>query len=106
MVFVKRNSEQEIIAIFSEDTEDNLEAIDAQDEEILNFLTRCSQDREMSLTFLKLDLELIRVIEDVIKILMSKNIISITDFPQPVIEKLIKRKKIRSQLSTGPGNLR
>ncbi len=50
---------------------------------------RC--DANLHLKFLQSDLQLIRVVEDVINILMDKNIITITDFPQPVIDKLLER---------------
>lgn len=96
MVYVKRDSNHNIIAIFEKDTgEEGLEKLPSTDKDVHVFLTKCHvSDQE---AFLKNDLELIRVIEDLIQILISKNIIAITDFPMAAIEKLMKRKKIREE---------
>jgi hypothetical protein len=45
------------------------------------------------------DLEMIRVYEDLIDILMAKRIILLTDFPQAAQEKIVKRKKLRAALA-------
>ncbi|MCP0914123.1 MULTISPECIES: hypothetical protein [Legionella] len=95
MVFVKRDSQNQICAIFEDQSEEGLEEVTSNDPELTAFLTRCALDKK--LYFLKSDLDLIRVIEDLIQILMEKNIIAITDFPAPAIEKLMARQKIRSQ---------
>lgn len=95
MVFVKRDAKNAVCAIYAKDEEGRLEYLDNDDAEVISFLTKCSLEKQYS--FLKSDLDLIRVIEDLIQILMEKNLISITDFPLPVIEKLIDRQKIRKQ---------
>ncbi|HWA46259.1 MAG TPA: hypothetical protein VHA10_23785 [Hypericibacter adhaerens] len=45
------------------------------------------------------DLEMIRVYEDLIDILMAKRIVLLTDFPQAAQEKIVRRKKLRSSLA-------
>ncbi|KTD22610.1 hypothetical protein [Legionella londiniensis] len=95
MVFVKRDPNNAICAIYANDKNGELEALDNNDAEVIAFLTQCALEKQYS--FLKSDLDLIRVLEDLIQILMEKNLISITDFPLPVIEKLIARQKIRKQ---------
>jgi FMN phosphatase YigB (HAD superfamily) len=45
------------------------------------------------------DLEMIRVYEDLMDILMAKRIILLTDFPQAAQEKIVKRKKLRASLA-------
>jgi FMN phosphatase YigB (HAD superfamily) len=45
------------------------------------------------------DMEMIRVYEDLMDILMAKRIILLTDFPQAAQEKIVKRKKLRSSLA-------
>ena len=95
MVFVKRDPNNTVCAIFAKDEEGNLEYLDNDDEDVIAFLTQCTLEKQYS--FLKSDLDLIRVIEDLIQILMEKNLISITDFPLSVIEKLVARQKIRKQ---------
>lgn len=95
MVFVKRDQHHNIIAIFEKDTKKELEELSEDNKELIAFLARCQLEKKSS--FLKADLELIRVIEDLIQILIAKNVISITDFPISAIEKLVVRNKIREQ---------
>jgi len=64
------------------------------------FFTRCD-DKKWEL--LQSDIDLIRVIEDLVEILMEKNIITITDFPVAAIEKLVSRRGVRNQLSNASG---
>jgi hypothetical protein len=45
------------------------------------------------------DMEMIRVYEDLMDILMAKRIILLTDFPQAAQEKIVRRKKLRSSLA-------
>lgn len=93
MVYVKRDDDNQIVGIFVENIESDLEEVAEDDVELQAFMAQCAFDPEKN--FLKSDLELIRVIEDVIQILMEKDIIHITDFPIAVIQKLVDRKKIR-----------
>lgn len=46
-----------------------------------------------------LDEELIRVVEDLIDVLIGKNILRLTDLPLPAQEKLLSRKRLRQQLN-------
>lgn len=95
MIYVKRDADNKIIAIFEKDTEEHLEQISPESKEVTAFLAHCKINKGQ--VFLKTDLELIRVIEDLIQILIVKNVISITDFPLAAMEKLVARNKIRDQ---------
>ena len=46
------------------------------------------------------DMKLIRVIEDVIDLLIAKNVICITELPQPVQAKLMERRSLRNSLNS------
>lgn len=46
------------------------------------------------------DLKLIRVIEDVIDLLIAKNVICITELPSPVQAKLLERRSLRHSLNS------
>ena len=48
----------------------------------------------------KSDLEMIRVYEDLVDVLISKHVVVLTDFPQAAQEKLMRRKRLRSSFST------
>lgn len=101
MVFVKRDLSGKIIALYKEAKIEGMESLPLDHLEVVAFLTRC--DDEQQYAMLQSDLQLIRVIEDVIEILMSKSLINITDFPPTVVEKLMSRRGIRSQLSEAIG---
>lgn len=45
------------------------------------------------------DLDMIRVYEDLTDILLSKNVVMLTDFPPAAQDKLMRRKRLRSSLS-------
>lgn len=95
MVYIKRDTDGHICAVYSQETKGVTEQIDIDHPEFVDFLMRC--DSDLHLKFLQSDLQLIRVLEDVINILMDKNIITITDFPQPVIDKLLARQAFRKR---------
>ncbi len=95
MVFVKRDVNNHIIAIFDKNTDEHCEELPPSNKEVLVFLTKCNVNDRAD--FLKADLDLIRVIEDLIQVLIAKNVIAITDFPIAAIEKLMSRSKIREQ---------
>jgi hypothetical protein len=95
VVYIKRDKDGQICAMYSQENSGITEQIDIDAPEFVDFLTRCNS--ELKLKFLQSDLQLIRVLEDVINILMDKNIITITDFPQPVIDKLLARQAFRTR---------
>lgn len=95
MVYIKRDEKGHICAVYNHETPDVTEQIDIKSPELMDFLIAC--DKELYLKFLQSDLQFIRVIEDVIVILIEKNIITITDFPQSVIDKLLTRQTVRKK---------
>jgi hypothetical protein len=101
MVFIKRDSDNKIIAVYDKKTKDVTEELGQDDKEVTEFLMKCNLQTQSDL--LKSDLELIRVVEDLIQILIAKNVISITDFPIAAIEKLSQRGKIRVEYKSVTG---
>lgn len=96
MAYIKRDLQGKICALFEND-EGELENIDFDHPELINFLARC--DREEYYQLMKSDLQFIRVLEDLVDVLIRRNIITITDFPKPVIDKLLARQSIRKRLT-------
>jgi hypothetical protein len=99
MVFVSRNSQQKIIALYSDSGDNHNEEMSVNSEEVMGFLRNLENTTPNYLDLLQSDLEFIRVIDDLIEVLLKKNIITITDFPKPVLAKMMTRKGIRDQLS-------
>lgn len=100
VVYIKRDKEGKISALFEQSTA-GAEQIDMGAPEVLEFLSRCDNENRFKLT--QSDLQLIRVLEDLIEILISKNVITITDFPLVVIDKLVERQRIRKHLTGAIG---
>lgn len=70
------------------------EQLPADHPEVLAFLgTRAEQQR-----FASLDAELVRVLEDLIDVLIERNVLRITDLPAEAQQKLFDRKHFRSRV--------
>ncbi|MDX1776555.1 MAG: hypothetical protein R3297_08225 [Desulfobulbales bacterium] len=103
MLYVKRDNAGNIVALH-----DKLEAgADEQksimDEEILAFLNK-NVDTDPWVQLLSLsDIGIIRILEDLIDLLIRKNIIIFTELPEEAQEKIRERKRVREKI--GPDNL-
>lgn len=99
MIYIRRNSDQQISEIdFS--PAPHLEEISLFDPELKKFLENSEHSEELIKTVLdKLDSDMVRVIEDLVDILIDKELICFTDLPQPVQNKLLFKKNIRNTLN-------
>ena len=71
MVYIKRNKQKKIIALYNEKA-DGIEEVLANDHpEVLEFLIHSDKDKQLQ--FLQSDLQFIRVLEYLIDMLMVKN---------------------------------
>jgi hypothetical protein len=93
MVFVERNLAGEIVAIYKTAQTQAQEALATSNPEVLSFIS------SSSVNFNHSDIALIRVIEDVVDVLISKNLLRLTDLPVAAQEKLLSRKTLRQRLS-------
>ncbi|VEG89753.1 hypothetical protein [Legionella spiritensis] len=100
MVYIKRDKQGNVFSI-CEHGQPGDEQLDLDHPDVIAFLHRCEGEEKFKL--LQSDLQLIRVVEDLIDVLISKNIITITDFPQSVIEKLLARQSFRKRLTGSIG---
>ncbi|MDG6778763.1 hypothetical protein QCB44_08605 [Thiomicrorhabdus sp. zzn3] len=99
MIFIRRNEAGEISEIdFTPGP--NLEEISLFDPQLKEFLQNNPHSEELIKTVLdKLDLDMVRVIEDLIDVMIDKELLRFTDLPQPVQNKLLFKKSIRSSLN-------
>jgi hypothetical protein len=101
MPFVMRDETGRITALYREQTLDAQEYLPPGHPEILDFTGQGEgggSDERPDMR--RSDLEMIRVYEDLIDILISKRIVVLTDFPTAAQEKLVRRKRLRSSLSS------
>lgn len=103
MPFVMRDGTGQVIAIYREmsaGAEEYLPpthpAVQAFVQQNIAQLPVGSADKP---AMLHSDLDMIRVYEDLTDILLSKNLVMLTDFPPAAQDKLMRRKRLRSSLS-------
>lgn len=95
MLYAIRNSEGHIISL-SESKLPDSEPVALQDEEVLRFLA-IGNDAITNGDFLEnSDLGIARILEDLIEVLVGKNLIMFTDLPEPAQKKLLSRKLVRN----------
>lgn len=94
MPYIKRDGEGNIQAISIVKTPDFSEDFSCNHDTLKTILSMVAKKDIEAITS---DLEMVRVIEDVIESLIFKSIISLNDLPQPVKDKLLKRKNLRNQ---------
>jgi chromosome segregation ATPase len=94
MPYVKRDSAKQIIALLKTSEPGSDEFLPLNSPEIASFLGGPVPEQ----SFQELDVDLIRVLEDLVDTLIRKNILIITDLPEQARKKLMTRKGLRSQL--------
>ncbi len=96
MIYVERNTAGQIINV--ELTSDiHREKISIDDSELIEFIKNAPNSEELTNTILhRLDLDMVRVIEDLFDIMIERDLIRFTDLPLPVQEKLMFKRKIRN----------
>ncbi|MHA1570792.1 MAG: hypothetical protein ACTSWM_03140, partial [Alphaproteobacteria bacterium] len=97
MPYVERNSDQRIVALFEKEQRGATEFLAPNAAEIIAFVTGDGADSPHQ-SLLESDLAMARVMEDLIDLLVGKNMILLTDLPQPAQEKLMSRRNLRGGL--------
>ena len=99
VIYVKRDKDNQVTAISKVALPDFTEQLDSNHPDVIAFLGIDSIDAHAEKTFIQSDLQLIRVLEDLIQILIEKNIIRLTELPEEAQSKLLDRKKVREAVS-------
>lgn len=113
MPFIRRDSTGKIMALFREQTAEALDYLPSSHPEVMAFIDDAPLADEGSRSHrlaeqapgegrwvASSDLEMIRVYEDLVDILISKHVVVLTDFPQAAQEKLMRRKRLRALFSS------
>jgi hypothetical protein len=100
MLYIERDNDGNIISLHNKPETDASEQKSIMDEEILEFLNR-SVDTDPWMQLLSLsDIGTIRILEDLIDLLIRKNIILFTELPAEAQTKINERKQIRKKIDT------
>lgn len=101
MLYVERNDQGEIISVRRNTCDSGAETKAGIDNEILQFLGRNSSKDSMFHLLVEMDTDVIRILEDLVDILVNKNIIMFSELPQEAQEKLLCRKQLRKSINNG-----
>ena len=99
MPFVTRDGSGQIVALYATANEGAREMLAPDDPAVQNFIG-ASHDRGGSRDrLLESDLQLVRVIEDLVNVLIAKRVILFTDLPPAARAKLSYRRGLREKLA-------
>lgn len=96
MAFVKRDDAGQIVAVSREPTDEFAEHITEESDELQAFLTAMGQQSALAQS----DLEFIRVLDDLLSVLLDKNVLLFTELPEEAQRKVTERSRLR-QLRRG-----
>jgi hypothetical protein len=106
MFYVRRNPAGQVVSLHREPEADAQEFLAADHTDVLAFFgtaqtppasePAATTPRE---TFDRMDSDLIRVVEDLVNVLIAKNLIDLTDLPAEAQAKLLLRKGFRERLA-------
>ena len=99
MLYVERDDNGNIIGLHRSPDPKADEQKSIMDEEILAFLNK-NVDTDTWVRLLSLsDIGIIRILEDLIDLLIRKNVILFTDLPEEAQSKIRERKKVRERIT-------
>lgn len=93
MPYVRRSAEGVIVALLNEPAADAQEFLPGAHPDVAAFV-----GADLSSGFNGLDSSFIRVMEDLIDVLIEKNVLRLTDLPPEAQKKLLARKDLRRRL--------
>lgn len=100
MPYVIRNKNGQIISFHQKTKSAKAELIGPENyQEVIEFLKETNSVDEIHQILSSSDLELVRVLEDVIDLLCKNRVIAFTDLPDSAQKKLTSRKNIRAEMS-------
>jgi len=100
MPFVVRDSEGNIAGVYNQPVEGG-EEVAADNAELLEFIQAAVPGAAVANAvdeWVQADLALARVLEDLIDVLIDKNMINFTDFPEGAQKKLLSRRGMRKEM--------
>lgn len=98
MPYVTRNARGVVVSLHNAPTHENDLWLDVHHPEVLDFLTMKQSAEQAKLALSTSDDDMIRVIEDVIDLLIAKQVFIFTELPEAVQKKLGGRHKLRKEM--------
>lgn len=101
MAYIQRNAAGDIVAIFDDKQPNAQEYLSIDNPELVNYLAHSATatDDDAKAMLATSDLQLIRVLEDLIYTLIDKKVILFTDLPLAAQKKLVNRDTLREHVT-------
>jgi hypothetical protein len=96
MLYAERNERGVIIAIRNTPVEKDQDPV--AESELTRFLAENDETGSYQSVLTLLDSKIIRVLDDLIDLLVDKNVIMVTELPEEAQEKIAERKRIRMKM--------
>ena len=103
MLYAIRNQEGKITAI-SDASSGSSEAIDNNHPDVREFFSTHNENFSPDSFLDESDIGIARILDDLVELLVKKNLIMFTDLPDGAQKKLLSRRVVRSLISTNPDN--
>jgi len=100
MPYVIRNNKGEIVTIHQNKNDENAQWLEENDSQIMAFINNTVAPSKVKRALTGSDNEMARVIEDLVDLLMEKQIFVYTELPEAVQAKLNIRKQLRQDMSS------
>lgn len=94
-MYIKRNQQGEVIAISHLASAEFVEQMAEDAAEVQKFVRDIQPPRKKNLA--ESDLEMVRVLEDLVGLLIDRSVIRFTDLPDAAQAKLLSRRELRSE---------
>ena len=98
MPYVARDNVGQITAVSDRPTDIAYDSVPPNDPELRAFMSDAGNDHAREKLSAS-DLEMVRVIEDLVDVLIGKNLFNFTDLPRVAQKKLLNRRQLRRNLS-------
>jgi hypothetical protein len=99
MVYVQRDTDGRLLRVEHQPFTDMTETLAVENEELHAWLTMREDVHERLSKLKNSDLEMVRVLEDLVDVLVSRGVIRYTDLPEAARNKLHARADTRASLS-------
>jgi hypothetical protein len=100
MLYIERDQNGEVIAVHHTPCENATEKKSTLDAELIEFLNNSIGDDPWLRMLSMSDMSTIRILEDLIDILIKKNIILLTELPEGAQAKISERKMARQKMNS------
>lgn len=100
MPFVSRDEDGQIVALYRTPRDGAREELSADDAELVQFLAEGGSSESLRWELFVSDLLMGRLVEDLVNVLMERNVLALTDLPSGAQRKLLRRQQIRDRLQT------